>query len=475
MIRIICLGAILCPYLSPGQSSTGLSGKIVSPDQKPLPTVSLTFAKSKGSKRTDATVRLPTPLQITPEPEEFRPLKIGDKMPDILLENIINAPYSSTKLSANLGKVLILDFFDTRCGSCIAALPRLDSLQNQFGEALSILVVCSESSAAIGRFLKTNPKGKNTRLPFFTGDTVLRRHFPHYLLPHEVWIKNGKVMAITEAESITAANLEKALTSATIQLPLKKDLLDFNPKLPLRSQLAAIDSTLFLRQNLLTSQVVGLGTRRGTEFTTGTKRVYFINWGLLSLFQHAWKFQANRVLLEVPEPARYLDKTTDPEEWKKNNLFCYEGVFPSDCPDSLVLEDLKASLQTASPLLGSWQNRELPCYVLTTEGNGPARSKAERPAYRKDNLSDSVFMQGHSMLAITAICNSANQPSPGKAIIVNETGIDYPIDLVIPFKALSDPDVLTEALIPYQLRLTPAKRQLAVFVLTENPSYHQKK
>jgi thiol-disulfide isomerase/thioredoxin len=404
-----------------------------------------------------------------------RPLTVGDIVPDRILRPLLNAPFPSYHLTAREGKLVILDFFDTRCGSCIAAIPRFDSLQKRFGNVLSILVVCSESSAAIGRFLKNNPKGKNTRLPFLTGDTVLRQHFPHYFLPHEVWIKNGKVMAITEAESITAANLEKALTSATIQLPLKKDLLDFNPKLPLRSQLAVIDSTLFLRQNLLTRQVMGLGTRRGTEYTTATKRVYHINWGLLSLFQHAWKFQANRVLLEVPEPARYLDKTTDPEEWKRNNLFCYEGVFPSDCPDSLVLEDLKASLQTASPLLGSWQNRELPCYVLTTEGNGPARSKAERPAYRKDNLSDSVFMQGHSMLAITAICNSANQPSPGKAIIVNETGIDYPVDLVIPFKALSDPAILTEALIPYQLRLTPAKRQLAVFVLTENPSYHQKK
>lgn len=404
-----------------------------------------------------------------------RPLTVGDNVPDRILRPLLNAPFKSYHLKAKNGKLVILDFFDTRCGSCIASLPRFDSLQKRFGNVLSILVVCSESSTAIGRFLKTNPKGKNTRLPFLTGDAVLCRHFPHYLLPHEVWIKNGKVMAVTEAGSITAANLEKALTSATIQLPLKKDLLDFNPKLPLRSQLAVIDSTLFLRQNLLTRQVVGLGTRRGTEYTTATKRVYHINWGLLSLFQHAWKFQANRVLLEVPEPARYLDKTTDPEEWKRNNLFCYEGVFPSDCPDSLVLEDLKASLQTASPLLGSWQNRELPCYVLTTEENGPARSKAERPAYRKDNLSDSVFMQGHSMQAITAICNSANQPSPGKAIIVNETGIDYPIDLVIPFKALSDPDVLTEALIPYQLRLTPAKRQLAVFVLTENPSYHQKK
>ncbi len=403
-----------------------------------------------------------------------RPLTVGDNVPDRILRPILNAPFTSYHLKAKNGKLVILDFFDTRCGSCIAALPMLDSLQNHFGDAVSFLVVSTEPAAAIGRFLKTNPRAKHIRLPFLVGDTVLRRAFPHNLLPHEVWIKNGKVMAITEAYAITPANLQAALSDKGITLPLKKDLLEFDPATPLRSQLAASDPGLFLRQNLFTRQVNGLGTRRGTQLSAGTKRVYYINWGLLSLFQYAWKFEANRVMLDIPDPNRYLDRTTDPDKWKRNNLYCYEGIFPENCPDSLVLEDLRTSLQSASPLLGSWQNREMPCYVLTTEGNGPARSKAERPAYRKDNLSDSVFMQGHSMQAITAICNSASQPSPGKAIILNETGIDYPVDLVIPFKALSEPDLLREALMPFQLRLSPAKRKLAVFVLTENPSYQPK-
>ncbi|MBL7761164.1 MAG: redoxin domain-containing protein [Sediminibacterium sp.] len=401
-----------------------------------------------------------------------QPLTVGDRVHDRALQPILNASYTTYRLNAEAGKLFILDFFDTRCGSCISALPMLDSLQNHFGEAVSILVVSSESSATISKFLKTNPRVKHVRLPFLTDDSILHHTFPHYLLPHEVWIKNGKVIAITEASAINHSNLQAALSEAGIRLSIKRDLLEFNHNIPLHSQLSAIDSTLFLRQNLLTRQVDGLGSRRGNQLIAGKKRIYFINWELLSLFQHAWEFQANRVLLEVPDPALYLDKYTAPDEWKRNNLYCYEGIFPENCPDSLVLEDLKTSLQSASPLNGSWQNRELPCYVLSAEGNGPVRSNAERQAYRKDNLSDSIFMQSHSLLAITAIFNNATKATPRKAIIVDETGIDYPVDIVIPFKALSDPALLTEALIPYKLKLTPAKRHLRVFVLTENQSYN---
>ncbi len=407
--------------------------------------------------------------------QSIKPLTVGDAFADRNLRPVLNAPYTSIRLNALSGKLCILDFFDTRCGACISSLPRLDSLQNQFRDSLSILVVCAESSAAINRFLKTNPivKDKGIRLPFLTGDTLLHQTFPHYLIPHEVWINKGKVVAITEAEYITTANLRLALsaTSSPFQLPVKKDLLDFNPLLPLRNQIAGIDSSLFLRQNLLTRQIDGLGTRRGTQLLPSSKRVYFINWGLLSLFQNAWKFKANRLVLDVPDPAQYTDKTARPEEWKKNNLFCYEGIFPPGSSDSLIIADLKTSLQFSSPLQGSWQIREMPCFVLSAEGQGPEHSGFQKQTFTKNSKTDSLYLQGHSLAAFTEICNDAGQPSPGKAIILNETGIGYPIDLVLPAKALLDPELLRQSLIPYHLKLVPAIRQLSVFVLTENPLY----
>ena len=400
-----------------------------------------------------------------------KPLTVGNQLPDITLHPFLNAPYTSYKLNAQPGKLIILDFFATWCGACIAALPRLDSLQKQFADSLSILVVGYESTDILNRFLKTNEKVKTTRLPFLGGDSILQKTFPHFLIPHEVWIKNGKVLAITEAESITPKSIRAALSGKSFQLPIKKDILDFNPSQPLRSQLAVGDSGLFLSQHLLTRQVEGLGTRRGTQITSQTKRVYFINWGLLNLFQHAWKFQANRVILDLEDPSLYLDRTTNPEEWKRNNLYCYEGVFPVNCPDSLIGEDIKSTLQSSSPLQGSWQKRNLSCYVLSIQDSGPPPSRLAQPIFKKDSHTETVYLQGHTLAAITAICNEATQPSPGKPIILNETGLDYPIDLVIPAQALSDPGLLKQALLPYHLRLTHASRELSVFVLTANPSF----
>ncbi len=378
-------------------------------------------------------------------------LTVGDSIPDLALSPFLNAPYTAYKLSAQ---------------------SRLDSLQKRFGDSISILVVGYESPDRIRQFLKTNARVKNNHLPFLTGDSLLNQTFPHYLIPHEVWIKNGKVIAITDAESLSRVSIQAALAGYPLQLPLKKDILDFNPSISLRKQLAVGDSSLFLRQNLFTQQVEGLGTRRGVQLTAGTKRVYFINWGLLSLFQHAWKFQANHVVLDLNDPSTYLDRTSNPDEWKRNNLFCYEGVFPLNCPDSLVWEDLKSSLQSASPLQGSWQKRMLPVYILVKEASGPPASALLHPIFKKDAGTDSIYMQGHTLAAITAICNESTQPSPGKPIILNETGIEYPIDLMIPAKALSDPDLLRMALAHHKLRLIPAIRELSVFVLTANPFYH---
>lgn len=403
--------------------------------------------------------------------QAIRPLSLGDTLSPPVRHSL--QQFTQVSHSLGKGKLLIIDFFATSCGACINALPRLDSLQKKFKDSLSILVTTYEPRAVIDRFLTTNPKGKHIRLPFLTGDSVLHQSFPHYLIPHEVWIREGKVIAITEAQAVNVAHIKKALSGEPLHVSLKKDILDFNPSLSLRSQLAESDTSLFLRQSLFIRQVEGLGTRRGVQYSSGTKRVYFINWNLLSLFQYAWKFPANRVLLEVPDPSLYLDRSSDPDQWKNNNLFCYESVYPVKVPDSLIREELAQVLNTGSPLTGSWQSRKLDCYVLTTIDGGPERSQKTRQAFRKDEITDSLYLDAHSMEAFTAICNEASQPSPGKPILLDETGIHYSIDLVLPAAALSDIELLQKTLEHCRLRLSPATRDLKVFVLSPNPSFHQ--
>lgn len=399
-------------------------------------------------------------------------LTVGDLVPTAVLQTIEKDTYNAHSWVDRPGKLLILDFFSTACGSCINALPQLDELQQAFGDSLRVIVSTAEPRAVIAHFLATNPRVTNNRLGFLTSDTILSQYFPHYLIPHEVWIKDHKVIAITEAEAVTAKHIRMALSGRTFSLPVKTDRLGFNPARPLRNQLEPRDSLLLLQQDLFTSYIAGLQTRRGIQKTDNTKRLYFTNWEILNLFQYVWHFQANRIVLETRNPAVYLDKQTDPETWKKNNLFCYEGVFPASSPDSISLQMLRQTLQTASPLQGSWQKRNLPCYVLKTLNEGPPPSKHTRMVFRRGSQTDSIYLIAHSMKAVTAILNDATQPIPGRAIILDETGILYPVDLVLPAAALSDPVLLQKALAPLGIALVPAHRDLDVFVLTDNPSFH---
>ena len=139
--------------------------------------------------------------------DKIAPLQIGDPVPDIFLENIINHPRGTAHLSDFKGKLLILDFWATWCRPCIQAIPRFEQLQREFGNQLQILMVTSQPSTSIAKFFSD----RGFTLPSVTGDQKLSKLFPHKYVPHEVWIKDGKIIAITGEAEVTANNIKAQL------------------------------------------------------------------------------------------------------------------------------------------------------------------------------------------------------------------------------------------------------------------------
>src|SRR5829696_2286085 len=84
---------------------------------------------------------------------QVKPVRIGQPVPDVSLDKLVNYPASTIKLSDFRGKLLILDFWATWCSPCIAAFPKLDSLQRKFGDKLQILSVTKESKSIVKQFL----------------------------------------------------------------------------------------------------------------------------------------------------------------------------------------------------------------------------------------------------------------------------------------------------------------------------------
>src|SRR5437899_5174313 len=85
--------------------------------------------------------------------------KVGERPPTIGLEKLLQAP-EGTKASwaALKGKVVVLEFWATWCGPCVAAISHLNELADQFkGWPVQFIAVADEDEQVVTRFLKRKP------------------------------------------------------------------------------------------------------------------------------------------------------------------------------------------------------------------------------------------------------------------------------------------------------------------------------
>src|SRR5882757_7297741 len=98
-------------------------------------------------------------LNFTSEAQKGNQIKrllVGSKMPDITLNNVLKYPSASLSTSDFKNKLLIIDYINTSCGSCIEALPRLDEIKKKYPGKVEFLIVTNEKGVRVTCFLKTN-------------------------------------------------------------------------------------------------------------------------------------------------------------------------------------------------------------------------------------------------------------------------------------------------------------------------------
>ncbi|MEJ8841891.1 thioredoxin domain-containing protein [Lacibacter sp. H375] len=144
---------------------------------------------------------------------------IGTQLPDSI----------TSAIPAQKNQLIILDFFATWCTSCAKAFPKLDSLQTQFGNRISIRLVSSygtrDTKEKITAFFirRKQATGMSFSFPIIYNDSLLKNSFPHNKIPHYVWIYNNKLIAITRSNDVTASNIKKILKGKKLTLPTKID------------------------------------------------------------------------------------------------------------------------------------------------------------------------------------------------------------------------------------------------------------
>src|SRR5215469_4171672 len=157
-------------------------------------------------------------------------LSIGDSVPNIEFGYTLNYSSNILSLSDFPGKLVILDFWATWCASCIHGFPKLDSLQQKFGDKLQIILVNAkdtrDDSSSVLKFLNKwkNNSGRDFHLVTVFFDTVANKLFEHHLIPHYVWInKERRVIAFSSTDAVNEKNIDAALNGVPLDFTMKRD------------------------------------------------------------------------------------------------------------------------------------------------------------------------------------------------------------------------------------------------------------
>lgn len=145
--------------------------------------------------------------------------QIGDVPPALILAKVIQGPpVADVNWEKLKGKVVVLEFWATWCGPCVATTPHLNDLAEQFKDKPVVFIsVTSENEDVVRAFLKNHSIKAWVGLDDYE---ILNKAFHVKGIPHAVIIDSaGRIAAIANPAGIKPAHLEEVLSGKKCSLP----------------------------------------------------------------------------------------------------------------------------------------------------------------------------------------------------------------------------------------------------------------
>lgn len=282
--------------------------------------------------------------QSTNAPDLSRRLYVGDQFVAPKRTQLMRGTVKKIDWPKLENKVVLLDFFETSCGSCIQSMPKLMKLKEQYPDKFEVITVTWQDKATMDKFFANNTylKENGVNLPVIYGDVHLKELFPHRMVPHVVLLYQGRVQAITSSSFISEGNILKLFNERSLDLPLKDDFGTWD-----LSTSSGSEINQSRMGTLITGYQDGVPYRAWTfelDSATGLYKSSLYNasiyTALLGLSAKAnvkksvYIPRMDRVVWKVKDSTKYHDFAAD-RYWRLKNAICYERFDAIQRTDSL--------------------------------------------------------------------------------------------------------------------------------------------
>ncbi|MDF2515923.1 MAG: hypothetical protein K0R59_1219 [Sphingobacterium sp.] len=384
-------------------------------------------------------------------------LKISAAVPDMPAMEILNFSGTKVDLDDYKDKVLILDFWDTNCATCIQLMPHVKEVQKEVGDKAQIFAVTWQSKELITEFYKKNKylKEKNAYLPSIVSDSLLKKYFPYQGVPHTVFIYKGKVKAITYPDYIKPKFIDELIANEKLDIPVKDD---FNTKTVIHDP---ADANL-KGKVLITGYQDGLQFKGGLpiekDSVTGMYVTSLINTGIFNAFVRLYASIDPPTYLKIPgriewnvkDPSiyEYQPNTIGQTIWDTKYAICYQRFSQDTLPKKemakLVMNDLVSFLGVKVSKVKKEKD------VIVIQKTSKSREGAKNPE-------NGMQVDGSDNLAFYIDYVGGYAPA------IDEAGVKG----IMEVSRFSSLEQLNRNLLYYGLEAVPARREIEVMVVEE--------
>lgn len=389
------------------------------------------------------------------------PLKVGDTIPEELWQSKLHAINTATgKNEINLieyrdRELIILDFWATWCAPCITSLDSLNYLQNLYGNKIHIQPITYQKKRDVEGLVT-----KRWQLSSVIQDSLLKQFFPHKIVPHQVWIKDNRVIAVVGHKDANIKNIDNVLNDQHFSLSHKKDILNYSSE----TDLASLGRNLgipILSSSVFTGHIEGIPYSMGRFSKGDTTKVYFTNMPIVTMYQDVLQVPNNRILLST----NFENQQFSIIDYFQKDLYCYQLKYVNkDLPNinQYVINELNNffKLKVDSSVV------ETECFIVFDKNI--TSSQNAKVAY-----DETKQMSINSIDTFIKLLNFSIVWKPDQPIFINETSSNIRINHIDYNLLQSDYEKLKETLSSHRLDLRKEKRKIMFYRISPNEQFRQ--